>query len=383
MLLVEILKRYPPVSPLESGALYNYFILIFSILIFTPLSIDDGGIDQREAGWCLENQVSQMIKLIMEISEYLISSNQFTNIIDRLNGSVGVLDGRYSLSSNISCSDAKGEYLEALEDMEQLELEAKQLRKTEGIDANLQSIAFPLFLVVPAIATVITVFLIEIGLRLNYKNNVRITSSLVEGESKKTRNRIIVVTICSLMIFSLLFYVAMNPKQGEQFYALSLLDPNLKAQQYYPSEEGVIRVGENVHWFIDVSSHSSSVKLLKLTVGIGIPSGSASTFILGNDTDMLVNYHRVMYEGEQWLLPLNWNVTSTSIDQDGKLQICTFFNGIVRQPTVVSKEGKNFRVVIGLWSFEPDLSEYKLVSWLQVWFNIPNSLSENNDLNCA
>lgn len=194
--------------------------------------------------------------------------------------------------------------------------------------------------------------------------------------------RMLVVFVSGIMVFSLLFYMAIHPKQGEQFFALSVLGPNLKAEGYYPTEEGKILVGENASWFIEVSSHMSSSNLVRLTIGLGVPEESPSGTFPKVGVDTVAVYDKILQEGQTWTLPLNWRVVSAASDLEGKVNVCMALNNIVVQPAVVSEQGKNFRMIIGLWSIEPGTQTYQLRSWLQVWFSIPK-YSEGQPAQCT
>lgn len=210
-----------------------------------------------------------------------------------------------------------------------------------------------------------------------------LSSYQVSGTPRAVKaQRIVVVLVSAMMVFSLLFYVATHPKQQEQFFELSVLGPNLKAEGYYPTEHGKILVGENVRWFIAVSNHKSSSSLVRLTIGLGVPEESPRVAFPESGVETVGIYHRILQEGETWTLPLNWRVISASSNSEGKVRVCMALNNIVVQPAVVSEKGKNFRIVIGLWSVEPSTQTYQLRSWLQVWFSV-SDYSEGRPAQCA
>ncbi len=94
---------------------------------------------------------------------------------------------------------------------------------------------------------------------------------------------------------------------------------------------------------------------------------------------MLFQSYRAMLSNETWNLPLSWSITSeTSVSGTTKIQSMMINNALVPGTDVSAVNGKNFRIVIELWSYDVQTHSF-LFSFMtrgvldsafnQIWFN--------------
>ena len=191
----------------------------------------------------------------------------------------------------------------------------------------------------------------------------------------------IAFAIISTVITSAVAYTYLNPRPGENFFAMWILGSGGMAEHYYPNDDPNLAVGQDVKWTIGVYNHMNSlqyvilrVKLLNAT--IASPNDTAGT---PSPVAPLLEFRRVLVDNETWSFPFVWDIENFTL-QTGNVVITelAFNQTLVRGELARAVHGYNFRFVFELWSYDSTAqslvfswqSEAIVRSvWTQIWFN--------------
>lgn len=339
---------------------------------FSGVSAMPNDTGQNSAQPCLENRIIDTANLIMKAKTLGVDSDSLSHLYLKLNETVADLSGSSALPAGTGCVAADNypsqSQIIGLIAKTTNQLMADKDQKSGSGEFALQASPLLGLVLVPA-SGVVTALTFEAVRRMRIRTSRNEDVGLAERNwSKEGQRQAFTVLICSVMIYSLVFFIAMNPRHEDQFYTLSILDSNLKTSAYYPSTAGLVNVGENVSWSVEAEGHKIPASMLRLSVGVAGSPTQLTTYFPEPDTETLAEYYHVAQNGETWRLPLNWSVISvarSNID----VNMCVDINGVVSNVTFPSKDG-NQRLVIGLWVFDPNQHNYRLESWLQMWFEV-------------
>ncbi len=352
---------------------YSLLATVISSFTFSGVSALQNGIGQNSAQPCLENRIINATNLIVKAKTLGVDPNSLSQLYLKLNETVASLNGsNTTIHPGIGCVTAdnypsqSGIINSIVKTTERLIADKDQ----EGDNSGFALQVSPLLgLVLVPVSGVVTALTFETVRRMKFRTSrSRDFGSTERSRSKSGHGQLVTVLICSMMIYSLVFFIAMNPRHEDHFYTLSVLDTNHTTSAYYPTTDGIVNVGEKVSWSVEAEGHKIPTSVLKLTVGIAGSPASLTTNFPEPDTKTLAEYYYVAQNEGTWSLPLNWSIISASRN-DSKVDMCMGLNGIATNATYTSKSG-NQRLVIGLWAFDPNQQAYRLESWLQMWFDV-------------
>jgi hypothetical protein len=188
----------------------------------------------------------------------------------------------------------------------------------------------------------------------------------------------IIITLVTLSFT----FVYLSPKPSENFFALFTLDMDGKTVNYYPQNVTDLRPGEELHWYVGVYNHMGSIqyvalrfKLLNKTLeGPNIARNTPSP------SPSFIEIRHVLLNNETWITPVDWSI-SNATSSHGDVRI----NGVIFNTLkitdnlgVSAQRGRNFRIVIELWVYNPQGSQFLFTwmsgnqtnsAWNQLWFN--------------
>ncbi len=353
---------------------YSLLAIIVPLITFSSLSAKQDHVGANATQPCLENRIIEAANLIMKAKTRGVDPTSLAQLQFKLNETVAALNRSSISHSSVSCLTADN-HPEQSTIINLIAETAEQLMADK--DRNLDSNGFSLqvspalgLIVVPAggIVTALTFETVR-RMRLRRYTNDNI-SSVKRNKSSESRRQVFTVLICSTMIYSLIFFVAMNPRQENHFYTLSVLDSNHKTNAYYPTTNGSVSAGENVSWLVEAEGNMIPAGMVKITVGVAGSPTSLATDFPESDVKTLTEFYHVAQNKETWQLPLNWRIVSAYRSESG-VSLCMDLNGN-NTNTIFKSRGDNQRLVVGLWAFDSDQGNYRLESWLQMWFKIPS-----------
>jgi hypothetical protein len=99
---------------------------------------------------------------------------------------------------------------------------------------------------------------------------------------------------------------------------------------------------------------------------------------------ILTQYSRVLLDNETWEFPFQWSIIKVNAPQNAAALTLNVNGTRVDMPAPTSQGGRNFRIIIELWVYNPDTDAFEFgwvtgtqrrAAWLQVWFNatLPHS----------
>ncbi len=184
-----------------------------------------------------------------------------------------------------------------------------------------------------------------------------------------------------LVLTSLVAWVVANPPANEDFASVSVLGSRMSAVSYFPNNITTVFLNEQIQWNVQVYNHMSTTQLFALYIKLAnttitSPNATSNTPSGGF---LLFQSYRAMLSNETWNLPLSWSITSeTSVSGTTKIQSMMINNALVPGTDVSAVNGKNFRIVIELWSYDVQTHSF-LFSFMtrgvldsafnQIWFN--------------
>ena len=185
---------------------------------------------------------------------------------------------------------------------------------------------------------------------------------------------VLVLAVCSPLVMAYL------PRRGEPFFALAVLGEEGMAEHYYPGDDPLIEVGEEVRWTLYLYNHVGEAQYVAVRVKL-----LNSTMLAPNSTScspspvpVVYEVRRVMMDNETWLYPFSWSIEDVEPVGDFLEIKQLSMNGGSIGTRAVSEGGSNFRFIIELWVHDEDFEDFRFdwrygdelrCAWNQVWFN--------------
>ncbi len=184
-----------------------------------------------------------------------------------------------------------------------------------------------------------------------------------------------------LVLTSLVAWVTANPPSNEDFASVGTLGSNMNAASYFPNDVTTVSLNEQIQWNVQVYNHMGTTQLFAVYVRLAnltitSPNATSNTPSGGF---LLLQYYRAMLNNETWNVPLKWSISSEIIGSGTtSIQSMILNNTPVSVAGVSALSGRNFRIVIELWSYDVQTHSF-LFSFTargaldstfdQIWFN--------------
>ena len=158
------------------------------------------------------------------------------------------------------------------------------------------------------------------------------------------------------------------------------------AEHYYPGDDPLIEVGEEVRWTLYLYNHVGEAQYVAVRVKL-----LNSTMLAPNSTScspspepVVYEARRVMLDNETWLYPFSWSIEDVEGVGDFLEIKQLSMNGGPIGTRAVSEGGFNYRFIIELWVYDEDIKDFRFggrygdelrCAWNQVWFNATLTVS--------
>jgi hypothetical protein len=153
-----------------------------------------------------------------------------------------------------------------------------------------------------------------------------------------------------------------------------------KLEHYYPNDNPNIAVNSTVRWFVGLTNSMGSVQYATIRFKLGNESITPPNETSGTPSPapLLSQYSRVLLDNETWEFPLNWAITNINNAPNATSLTLNMNGTMVPVPDTRSLGGKNFRIIIELWVYNPDTDLFEFgwvtggqrrAAWLEIWFN--------------
>ena len=198
----------------------------------------------------------------------------------------------------------------------------------------------------------------------------------------KDLKRFLTVFIAATLIFATVAYAQLTPRPREQFFQLYILGENRKIGDYYPNGDPNLPPGTDVKWYLGVINNMGSTQYVMVKVKVGNrtmepPNGEEAT---PAQMPTIIEYRRFLMDNETFEAPLQWTVMDAE-EAHGTVRLTKLKinNETIPVQGVEAEKGENFRVVLELWTYNPESGEFtfgwksggeRKAAWLQLWFNI-------------
>ncbi|MEM4277696.1 MAG: hypothetical protein QW776_00555 [Candidatus Nitrosocaldus sp.] len=202
------------------------------------------------------------------------------------------------------------------------------------------------------------------------------------------RSRHFLIILAVLIAVSMsIAYVASVPREYERFMSLSTLGRGMMVSDYYPSNSPDIAIGDEVLWHIQVYNRMGSAEYIAIRVKLlnadmPIPDDNMHT---PSPVEHVYEVRQVVANDSTITIPLRWSIATVAREsgEDGSMYVAVkelLINGEKVSTDVKSKDGKDFRLIMELWRYNPESKEFEF-SWLdsmnerrsvwnQIWFNV-------------
>jgi hypothetical protein len=194
------------------------------------------------------------------------------------------------------------------------------------------------------------------------------------------RRSLLAIFLVSLVMFTVLAYVATTPRPGEEFFQIYVLGSDHKLEHFYPNDNSSITPGSLVQWYVGVTNSMGSAQYAILRFKLGnasIPPPNETTAV-PSPAPILLEYSRVLLQNETWEFPLNWGIVAEN-RVGAAVSLKLYLNGTtLTMPNPMNRGGINYRIIIELWVYNPASGQVEFgwvtgsqrrAAWLQVWFN--------------
>ena len=158
----------------------------------------------------------------------------------------------------------------------------------------------------------------------------------------------------------------------EKFLSLGILGQNNQIEQYFPRNNPVIQINQNMNWSIYISNNYNEVKYLSIYVKLLNETSKAPNTIDSSPSISPIIYSRelIVLNGQEILLPFNWSLLKYEIEgEDIILNDLIINNDLISDLDI---KGNRFRLIFELWVFDENNKEFKFN-----WYN------ENNINHCS
>ncbi len=193
--------------------------------------------------------------------------------------------------------------------------------------------------------------------------------------------RFILLFVSLLTISLSIVYATTTPREFERFMSISTFGSDELIYSYYPNPNSVIKLGDNITWYIHVFNRMGNSELIAIRVKL------LNSTDLGPSLDHKPSPINSIYETEYllknnstFILPLNWQINSIErVDDYIIIRSMTINNNTSNDLAVRSINGEDFRFVIELWRYNPESDRYEFAwksnndiksVWNQIWFNV-------------
>ena len=193
--------------------------------------------------------------------------------------------------------------------------------------------------------------------------------------------RFLFVFISILAISLSIAYASLTPRDFERFMSISTLGSSMLIDDYYPNPNSVVKIGDNVTWYVQIFNRMGNSELVSIRVKVlnstdPIPDDNNNT---PSPIEHIYEAIRLVKHNSTWTYKLSWSILE--IERNGNYTIIKKMNinGKVIELNVRSIEGKNFRIVLELWRYNPDTNRFEFSwrsnidtrsAWNQIWFNM-------------
>ena len=153
------------------------------------------------------------------------------------------------------------------------------------------------------------------------------------------------------------------------------------AEHYYPGDDPLIEVGEEVGWTLYLYNRMGEAQYVAVRVKLLNSTMSApnSTSAIPSSAPVVYEVRRVLLNNETWLFPFFWAVLNVEQVGDFLEVRSLYLNGEVTDTHTFAMQGLDFRVIIELWVYDKDLGNFRFgwvngddvrYAWNQIWFNV-------------
>jgi uncharacterized membrane protein len=198
----------------------------------------------------------------------------------------------------------------------------------------------------------------------------------------RDKETVIAFFIIITILTSSVVWISVNPRPSEQFMAIFTLGENGMAEHYYPNDNPNLKLDELVHWYVGVYNHMDSIELISIRfklLNATLPAPDDQTHT-PSPASAFTEIQHLLLNNETWIIPISWEITYASLVNDSIVINTVSMNGapITSNLAVSAQGGRNFRIIIELWTFEPETQQYGFgwetqnetrVVWNQIWFN--------------
>jgi hypothetical protein len=183
-------------------------------------------------------------------------------------------------------------------------------------------------------------------------------------------------------------YVTLTPRPREQFFQLYVLGANRLLSDYYPNDDPNIRENELVRWYVGATDFMGTVQLVALRVKLGNSTISApnDTRALPSPAPLVTQFAQFIQDNETWEIPFFWQIVNTdTVEGSTRILEIQINNETYQVPNLTAIDGYNFRVIVELWSWEPQSETLQFgwwsgneqrSAWVQVWFNMTGPMNQ-------
>ena len=200
-------------------------------------------------------------------------------------------------------------------------------------------------------------------------------------DKPKNKYLIIIGLLLILVILWMPFFLPKIPTREESFFELAILGANNQADNYYPNNNPIIDIDEEVKWNIYLHNKMEKTKFVTLRIKL-----TNSTVLSPDSNKCIPAESPVIYEftngvvsNETLILPLHWSLNEASmIDGINRIDSIIINNDIIKV-NVYNSNNTRFKFIIELWLFEENSDSFefgwniddgKRCAWLQIWFEI-------------
>ncbi len=202
------------------------------------------------------------------------------------------------------------------------------------------------------------------------------------SRKKIDRKHFISLSIILLIIYAGIAYLALTNRPGEEFFEIGLLGKDMKATDYFPEENATITTGMNITWYIMVASYFRTPQVVKIVVKIGNDKTSLpdeKTGAASNGTEIFSWYTLLNYKDVKFFM-FTWKIVEIEVI-NGFYYLTLDLNATMmkRIKEIGAYQGKNFLIIIELWSLDHkskdfilgwDMDNQRRIAWAHISFNI-------------
>ncbi|GIU71177.1 MAG: hypothetical protein KatS3mg003_0656 [Candidatus Nitrosocaldaceae archaeon] len=193
--------------------------------------------------------------------------------------------------------------------------------------------------------------------------------------------RFLITFLILLSISISIAYASLIPRDFERFMSLSTLGSNMLIDDYYPNPNAVVRLGDNVTWYLQVYNRMGNSEYIAIKIKIlnstdPIPDDNAHT---PSPIKEVYEISHIVKNNQTLTIPLRWSIDAIERVDDYIVIKRMRINDQIINLDVRSINGDNFRFVIELWRYNPDNNNFEFSwrsnidtrsAWNQIWFNI-------------